>query len=95
MAIQKTYTEARAHLSDLCNQVVQDRDIVFITRRGVPEVAMIAADELVGLMETAHLLRSPENARRLLTALNRALSREGAPEDVSSLRVELGLEAPA
>ena len=73
MTIQRTYTEARAHLSDLCNQVVQDRDIVFITRRGVPEVAMIAADELAGLLETAHLLRSPENARRLLTALNRVL----------------------
>ncbi len=91
MTVQRTYTEARAHLSDLCNQVVQDRDIVFITRRGVPEVAMIAADELAGLLETAHLLRSPENARRLLTALNRALSREVPAEEVVSLRGELGL----
>ncbi len=91
MTIQRTYTEARAHLSELCNQVVQDRDIVFITRRGVPEVAMIAADELAGLLETAHLLRSPGNAQRLLTALNRALSREVPAEEVASLRGELGL----
>lgn len=91
MAIQKTYTEARAHLSEICNQVVQDRDIVYITRRGVPEVAMIAADELQGLLETAHLLRSPENARRLLTALNRALARTAPVEDPQVLREELGL----
>lgn len=95
MAIQKSYTEARAHLAELCNQVVQDRDIVFLTRRGVPEVAMIAADELLGLLETAHLLRSPENARRLLTALNRALARTSPTEDVVALRAELGLDETA
>lgn len=91
MAIQRTYTEARAHLSEICHQVVEDREIVFITRRGVPEVAVIAADELLGLLETAHLLRSPENARRLLTALNRALERTVPTTDPASLREELGL----
>ena len=91
MAIQRTYTEARAHLAELCSQVVQDRDIVYITRRGAPEVALIASDELAGLLETAHLLRSPENARRLLTSLKRALDRETPPGDVVSLRGELGL----
>ena len=94
MDIQRTYTEARAQLSGLLDRVVQDRDVVYITRRGVPEVALIAADELTGLVETAHLLRSPENARRLLTALNRALDRELPAEDTSSLRRELGIDTP-
>lgn len=95
MAIEKSYTEARAHLAELCDRVVQDRDVVYITRRGVPEVALIAVDELRGLVETAHLLRSPENARRLLTALNRALSQDLSAQGVDSLRAELGLEEPS
>jgi PHD/YefM family antitoxin component YafN of YafNO toxin-antitoxin module len=43
-----------------------------IRRRGAKDVALVPADELAGLQETAHLLRSPKNARRLLTALQRA-----------------------
>ncbi len=43
-------------------------------------------------METAHLLRSPRNARRLLAALRRAKGRAGKPEPVEKLRQELGLD---
>jgi antitoxin YefM len=42
-------------------------------------VALIPADELSGLMETAHLLRSPANAKRLLTALQRTERKKGKP----------------
>ena len=52
--------------------------------------ALIAAAELRGLMETAHLLRSPKNAERLLTALARELeARTSAAETVDALRREL------
>lgn len=68
-----TYSAARANLAKLMDQVVTDREAVVITRRGAPDVALIAADELTSLMETAHLLRSPANARRLLHALHDAL----------------------
>jgi antitoxin YefM len=78
MAIQTSYTEARSNLARLCNQVTEDRETVIITRRGAADVALIAADELVSLQETAHLLRSPRNAARLLAALNRALA-NGTP----------------
>ena len=91
MSIQTTYTEARANLARLCDRVTEDRETVIITRRGRADVALIAADELAGLIETAHLLRSPKNAQRLLTALNRALERTGKPQTVDSLRRELGL----
>jgi antitoxin YefM len=55
-------------------------------------VALISAEELAGLEETAHLLRSPKNAERLLAALTRALGRTVKPSRVEDLRRELGLE---
>ena len=72
MPHQTTYTKARANLAKLCNQVTADREIVIINRRGAEDVALIAASELSTFLETAHLLRSPKNAQRLLSALNRA-----------------------
>lgn len=91
MTVQTSYTEARAKLAGLCNRVVQDRETVIIKRRGAEDVALIAADELASLQETAHLLSSPKNAARLLQALNRALGEEGEPRTVEELRKELGL----
>jgi len=55
-------------------------------RRDHPAVAMIAADELASLMETAHLLRSPANAERLLSALARARQGKSKPKTVDALR---------
>jgi antitoxin YefM len=91
MTIQKTYTQARAGLAKLLDQVTHNREIVIIQRRGEEEVAMIAASELVSLMETAYLLRLPANAQRLLTALGRALKNAAALESVEDLRRELVL----
>jgi antitoxin YefM len=92
MPVQTSYTDARARLAGLIERAVQDRETIIITRRGRPEVALIAVDELAGLQETAHLLRSPKNAERLLRALRRALAREGKPRSVETLRKALGLE---
>lgn len=88
---QTTYTNARANFAGLCDEVSQNREIVVIRRRKGGNVAMIAADELESLMETAHLLRSPKNAERLLAALNRALRRRGKPSSLEALRKEIGL----
>lgn len=91
MTVHTTYSEARTRLAELCDTVSSDRDVVIISRRNRPRVAMIAADELESLMETAHLLRSPKNAVRLLTALNRALERSEKPQTLEDLRREVGL----
>src|SRR5689334_7850731 len=74
--VRTTYTNARANFAGLCDEVTKNGEIVIIGRRGGEDVAMIAADELQGLMETAHLLRSPPNAQRLLSSLERALKHE-------------------
>jgi len=95
MAIQTTYTHARANLAALCDAVTANREVVIIQRRGAGDVALIAADELSGLLETAHLLRSPKNAERLLTALARAQQRTLSPQSLDELRREVGLGDPA
>lgn len=91
MAIHTTYTAARANLAQLCDRATQDRETVIIKRRGAEDVALIAADELSGLLETLHLLRSPANAERLFAALSRALANEGVPQTIEELRCEFGL----
>jgi len=69
MPIKTTLAAARANLSTLLDRVTRDGEIVTIKRRGAPDIALISATELSGLLETVHLLRSPANAVRLLTAL--------------------------
>ena len=67
------------------------RKPVLIKRRGKEAVALIAADELAGWLETAHLLRSPKNARRLLEATRRAETGEGEAANAEELRRRFGL----
>ena len=92
MAIETTYTSLRARLASVLDKVVKDQEVVIVRRRGARDVALVPADELAGLMETAHLLRSPKNAKRLLTALRRANRRNVKPESVAQLRRDLGVE---
>lgn len=91
MSSQTTYTKARANLAKLCNQVTANREVIIINRRSAEDVALVAASELSSLLETAHLLRSPKNAQRLISALNRAKSRKVKPHSVAKLRRETGL----
>ena len=91
MPAETTYSHARAHFAALCDEAVSTREPIIIHRRGAEDVALIAADELRGLMETAHLLRSPKNAQRLLRALARARSEDLPSETVETLRRELDL----
>jgi antitoxin YefM len=91
MTLQTTYTDARARLAFLLDRAGDDRETVIITRRDHGDVALVAADELRSLEETAHLMRSPANARRLLEALERSLSGDVTPQTTDALRNEVGL----
>lgn len=91
--IETTYTNLRQSLASMLDRVANDHEVVIVRRKGDKKVAMVPADELAGLMETAHLLRSPKNARRLIAALRRAKNGKGRPEPLSKLRREMGLAA--
>jgi antitoxin YefM len=90
MPVETTYTNLREDLASYLDRVVHDREIVIVHRRGSEDVALIPASELAGLTETAHLLRSPNNAKRLMTALRRAERGTAKSEPVSKLRREMG-----
>lgn len=92
MRKETTYSAARAQLASLCDEVAEGTEPIYITRRGAPTVALIAASELRGLEETAHLLRSPANAARLLAALERARKGGGSRLTTAQLRKRAGLE---
>ncbi|MCC7189405.1 MAG: type II toxin-antitoxin system prevent-host-death family antitoxin [Anaerolineales bacterium] len=92
MTIEFTYTSAREQLASLLDRVTKDREVVIIQRRGSEDVAMISADELASLTETAYLMRSPQNAQRILSALARALKNEGQAMSMEELRQEVGFE---
>lgn len=91
MPVETTYTSLRQRLASVLKQVAEDQEVVIVRRRSAKDVALVPAEELAGLMETAFLLRSPKNARRLLAALRRAENRTGRPESVEKLRQEMGL----
>jgi antitoxin YefM len=91
MSIETTYTNARANFARLCDVAAEDREVVLIRRRGAEDVALVAAAELESLLETAHLLRSPRNAERLLSALIRARESGGAALTLPDLRREVGV----
>lgn len=85
------YRHAREHLAAIWNEVEDTREVAVIRRRGHEDMALIPANELATLRETAYLLRSPANAARLLTALIRARRDSSKPQDLIRLRSELGL----
>jgi len=91
MTVEYSYSRARQNLAALLRNVIEDREVVIIHRRSGDPAALIAADELVSLTETAHLLRSPANATRLLEALARALKGGGKAMTVEELGSEVGL----
>ena len=92
MTIHTTYSQARANLASLLTAASEDKEIVLINRRNAEDVALISFSELSSLMETAHLLRSPKNAKRLLTSLNRALSDTEPVKTLDEFKRELGFE---
>ena len=89
MPSETTYTSLRANLASVLAQVVDQQETVIVRRGRTRDVALIPASELAGIMETAHLLRSPRNARRLLSALRRAKAGKLKPRTTTALRNEM------
>jgi antitoxin YefM len=89
MAVKTSYSSARENLATLWDEVEDSREAAVIQRRGHEDMALIPADELTSLRETAYLLRSPANAARLLAALTRARRGRTKPTDLAALRRDL------
>jgi antitoxin YefM len=77
-----TYTEAREKLSEIIEKVCEDHDLFIITKRRDRAVVMISLEDYESLRETAYLLRSPRNARRLLESIKELEEGKGIPKEI-------------
>ncbi len=92
MSLEISYSEARNNLASLLDRVTDNREVVVINRRGHEKVAVISADELNSVLESLYLLRSPKNARRLMSAIERAEAGTTKATSIDELRKEFGIE---
>jgi antitoxin YefM len=86
-----TTQEVQQNFPRWCASALDDREIILMQHQQGERLALIAADELESLLETAHLLRSPANAERLLRALRRAQSENLPAQSIEELRTSVGL----
>ncbi len=77
-----SYTESRKRYAEVLDSVVNDREEVVITRAGHEPVVIVSLADFESLRETAYLLRSPANARRLLDAMQRLESGAGREREL-------------
>ncbi len=89
--IEASYSQARQNFKVFLDRAADDGETIVVKRRNGGDVAMIAADELSSILETAHLLRSPANAKRLNLALRRARAGKGRRLTRPQLRSAAGL----
>jgi antitoxin YefM len=86
-----TCKQAKAKLERLWDETISTREPVLVRRHGRPDLALLPADELAGLLETAHLLRSPRNARRLLESLRNVNRGKYSVMTLAELREQTGM----
>lgn len=77
-----TYTAARENLASTMDRVCLDRDPVIITRKRDQAVVMISLEDYESLEETAYLLRSPANAKRLIASIEAAEQGQAVERDI-------------
>jgi antitoxin YefM len=85
-------TDARNDFFKLLDLVVENHQVYIINRRDSENVALIAESDLVSLVETVYLLRSPANARRLLDAIEESKTGKIQPQTMAELQQELGID---
>lgn len=77
-----TYTAARENLASTMDRVCKDRNPVIITRKRDQAVVMISLEDYESLEETAYLLRSPANAKRLVASIDAIEKGEVITKDI-------------
>jgi antitoxin YefM len=77
-----SYTESRARYAEVLDGVINDREEVVVTRAGHEPVVIVSLEDYESLRETAYLMRSPSNARRLLDAMERLEAGRGEAHEL-------------
>ncbi len=79
-----TYSAARANLASTMDRVCNDHEAMIITRNGEQSVVMLSLEDYKALEETAYLLRTPANAKRLLSATMQLNAGKGTERELSN-----------
>lgn len=80
-----SYSESRARYAEVLQSVVDDREAVIVTRSGRESAVIVSLDDYNSLRETAYLMKSRRNARRLFDAVERLESGQGAEYSLDDL----------
>ena len=78
-----TYTTVRANLASTMDRVCDDHEALIITRNGEQAVVMLSLEDYKALEETAYLLRTPANAKRLLSAATQLNAGKGTERELT------------
>lgn len=78
-----TFSEARNNLKSVLDKVTEDADCTIITRRDAGDAVVMSLDYYNSLMETVHLLRSPENTKHLATSIEQYRARKTTVKDLT------------
>lgn len=81
-----TYTQARNHLTATMDKTIADHEPVIITRQNGEAVVMMSLEDFSSWQETAYLLNSPANARKLMKSLDEAKSGKLRPKTLAQLQ---------
>ncbi len=79
-----TYTTLRANLASTMDRVCNDHEALIITRNGDQAVVMLSLEDYKALEETAYLLRTPANAKRLLSAATQLNADQGTERELAA-----------
>jgi antitoxin YefM len=78
-----TYTAARQNLAKTMEKVCKDHAPVIVTRKTAESVVIISMEDYEALEETAYLLRSPKNTRRLIESISQLEDGSGKERELS------------
>jgi antitoxin YefM len=77
-----TYTAARQNLAKTMEKVCRDRAPVIVTKKSSESVVIMSLEDFEALKETAYLLRSPKNTRRLIESIAQLEDGKGSEEEL-------------
>ena len=77
-----TYSHTRQNLAEIMNKVAEDRAPVVITRQAGQPVVMMSLQDFNALEETAYLMRSPKNAKRLMESIEQLATSGGKAKEL-------------
>jgi len=78
-----TYTAARQNLAKTMDEVCKDRTPVIVTRKSSGSVVIMSLEDFEALEETAYLLRSPKNTRRLIESMAELENGKGTERELT------------